>query len=60
MINLIITNLIGAQSIDLQNESIHQGEYANFSLNRENKRMIQRQKCIYKQDDQLLLNQDLE
>lgn len=34
MVNLIITNLVGAQSIDLQNEKVHKGEYANFSLNK--------------------------
>jgi cytochrome c-type biogenesis protein CcsB len=35
MINLIITNLGGAKSIDLQNEKIHSEQYANFSLNKE-------------------------
>ena len=35
MVNLIITNLSGAKSIDLQNEKIHTEKYANFSLNKE-------------------------
>lgn len=34
MVNLIITNLSGARSIDLQNEKIHEEKYANFSLNK--------------------------
>ncbi len=33
MINLIITDLNGAKSIDLQNKQIHSEKYANFALN---------------------------
>ncbi|PLY04360.1 MAG: cytochrome C biogenesis protein [Arcobacter sp.] len=35
MVNLIITNLLGAKSIDLQNKKVHEEQYANFSLNKE-------------------------
>lgn len=34
MVNLIITNLDGAKSIDLQNGKTHSENYANFSLNK--------------------------
>ncbi len=35
MVNLIITNLTGAKSIDLQDKKIYEDKYANFSLNTE-------------------------
>lgn len=35
LVNLIITNMSGAKSIDLQNQKIHNSKYTNFSLNKE-------------------------
>ncbi len=35
LVNLIITSMAGAQSIDLQNERIYESKFANFSLNKE-------------------------
>ncbi|TLP37080.1 cytochrome c biogenesis protein [Arcobacter arenosus] len=35
LVNLIITSMAGAKSIDLQNEKIYESKFANFSLNKE-------------------------
>jgi len=35
LVNLIITNMAGAKSIDLQNEKIHETKFTSFSLNKE-------------------------
>jgi len=60
MVNLIITNLLGAQSIDLQDGKIYKGKYANFSLNKEIKDNSKPKIYFIKQDKQLYIKSSLE
>ena len=59
MVNLIITNLIGAKSIDLQNEKIHEEQYANFSLNKKIEDNSKPKVYFINQDNQLFIKSNV-
>ena len=59
MVNLIITNLLGAKSIDLQNEKIHDEQYVNFSLNKEIKDNSKPKIYFLNQDNKLYIKSNL-
>ena len=59
MVNLIITNLGGAKSIDLQNEKIHEEKYTNFSLNKEIKDNSKPKVYFIKKDGQLYIKSNV-
>ena len=59
MVNLIITNLIGAKSIDLQNEKIHEEQNANFSLNKKIEDNSKPKVYFINQDNQLFIKSNV-